>query len=52
MPQEMDRLRSILDEMGIKWCDKTERHGIPGIIDLTIYRTHFTYKGKIHSVIC
>lgn len=52
MPQEMDRLRSILDEMGIKWCDKTERHGIPGTIDLTIYRTHFTYKGKIHSVIC
>lgn len=51
MPKEMNKLRKMLNAMGIKWHDKTDRHGIPGLIDLTIYRTHFNYKGKLYSVI-
>lgn len=49
MPQEMIKLRQMLDDMGIEWEDVSEHHGI--LIDITIYRTHFEHKGRHISVI-
>ena len=58
MPEEMIKLREMLTEMGIKWHDKSSVYEPYEIVDhkillnLCIYRTHFNYKGKFHSVIC
>lgn len=48
MPQEMIKLRQMLDDMGIKWKDVSEHFRL---IDLSIYRTHFEHKGRHISVI-
>ena len=64
-PNEMQKLRTMLTDMGIKWkdasCimpqDEVERGikllGVPAMfIDSTIYRTHFDFDGTHYSVIC
>lgn len=52
MPEEMKKLRYILDEKGIEWVDDTldKSEGFP-FLDLSIYRTKFRYKGHHCSVI-
>jgi hypothetical protein len=58
MPEEMKKLRKMLTAMSIKWHDKSTVYEPYEIVDhkillnLCIYRTHFNYKGKFHSVIC
>lgn len=64
-PNEMKKLRTLLDEMCIKWQDAS--HIMPqdeiergmkmlGVlemfVDSTIYRTHFDVDGIHYSVIC
>lgn len=53
MPQEMIKLRQMLDNMGIEWedvsCKDVSSYYVT--IDLSIYRTHFEYKGRHISVI-
>lgn len=52
MPQEMIKLRQMLDDMGIKWEDVSSHYEVKEItIDLSIYRTHFEHKGRHISVI-
>lgn len=45
MCDEMIKLRSILDERGVKWADKSDKGMYP------IDRTHFYWKGYFVSVI-
>ena len=65
MPLEMQKLRTMLDEMGIKWQDKSaiypedkilaimNRYNVPReIADVSMYRTHFNAIGCHYSVIC
>ena len=63
MCEEMKKLRNKLDRMGIAWEDRSDirsderikyqsEHGIPEeFADLSIFRTHFLYKGVHFSVI-
>lgn len=65
MPSEMQKLRTMLTEMGIKWQDKSaiypedrildimKMFNVPReIADVSIYRTHFDAIGCHYSVIC
>ena len=51
MPEEMNILREILTNRGIKWKDRSDKPGFP-LIDLAIYRTRFSFQNKEWSVIC
>ena len=55
MVDEMVRLRSLLDENGIPWVDKsTQRLTYPkelGFDDIFISRTHFEYRNYFWSAI-
>ena len=51
LPEEMMRMRNVLNSKGIIWCDRTEKPGF-SLLDLTIYRTWFIYKGREWLVIC
>lgn len=63
-PNEMQKLRTMLTEMGIKWQDKSAIYPEDKILDImnrfnvsreiadvSIYRTHFTAIGCHYSVI-
>lgn len=50
IPDEMLKLRNILNARDIKWFDRTERPSF-SLLDLTIWRTCFMYKGREWSVI-
>lgn len=50
MPEEMIKLRNVLNSREIPYLDRTEKPGF-ALMDLTIYRTWFIYKGKQWSVI-
>lgn len=58
MPKEMIKLRQMLDDMGIEWQDMTTTLILDDLvknltpIDLSIFRTHFSYNGVRVSVIC
>lgn len=65
MPTEMQKLRTMLTEMGIKWQDKSAIYPEDKILDImkmfnvsrqiadvSIYRTHFDAIGCHYSVIC
>lgn len=45
MPDEMLKLRNVLNSRSIEWLDRTEKPSF-SLLDLTIYRTWFMYKGK------
>jgi hypothetical protein len=52
MPQEMIKLRQMLDDMGIEWEDVSSHYKFDeSLIDLSIYRTHFEHKDRHISVI-
>ena len=48
MPQEMIKLRQMLDDMGVEWEDVSSLYKFEEIF---IYRTHFEHKGRHISVI-
>lgn len=50
MPEEMNILREILTNRGIKWSDRSDKPGFP-LLDLAIYRTRFNHNGVEWSVI-
>jgi hypothetical protein len=50
VPDEMLKLRNVLNSRGVEWVDRTEKPSF-SLLDLTIYRTWFMYKGKEWSVI-
>jgi hypothetical protein len=50
IPNEMTNLRNSLNARNIHWIDRTEKPSF-SLLDLTIYRTWFMYKGKEWSVI-
>ena len=58
MPEEMNKLRKMLDDMGIEWQDMSTilimDYLVENLspIDLTMFRTHFSYNGVRISVIC
>lgn len=65
IPSEMQKLRTMLKEMGIKWQDKSAicpENMILDIMDMcnvsreiadtSIYRTHFDAIGYHYSIIC
>ena len=45
MPEEMIKLRNVLNSKKLEWLDRTEKPSF-SLLDLTIYRTWFIYKGK------
>ena len=52
MPEEMTRLRTMLNALGVKWVDNSTKYPIIDDIDMNIYRTYYDYKGSSYSVIC
>ena len=50
MPDEMLKLRNVLNSRSIEWLDRTEKPSF-SLLDLTIYRTWFMFRGKEWSVI-
>lgn len=50
MPEEMVKFRNVLNSRGITYIDRSEKPSF-SLIDLTIYRTWFIYKGREWSVI-
>ena len=63
-PNEMQKLRTMLTEMGVQWEDKSTIYTEEQILktmrecrvsrkyaDSSMWRTHFTYKGYFFSVI-
>ena len=54
MPEEMVKLRKMLDDKGIAWKDKSSEY--MGFLDVNgfdrIYRTHWDVDGKHYSAIC
>ena len=65
MPSEMQKLRTMLTEMGIKWEDKSaictedmirivmNMYNVSReTVDVSIYRTHFDAIGCHYSVVC
>lgn len=50
IPEEMIRLRNVLNSRNVQWIDRSEKPSF-SLIDLTIYRTWFIYKGREWSVI-
>ena len=53
MPEEMTKLRELLDQQDIEWRDDSfDRKGGFPFLDLSIYRTKFRYNGCAYSVIC
>ena len=58
IPEEMNKLRKLLDDMGIEWQDMTTTLIMDDLvknlppIDLSMFRTHFSYNGVRISVIC
>ena len=53
--EEMNKLRTALDKMGVEWVNASEEWGIGErdtfIRDFYICRTHFDYNNKHYSVI-
>lgn len=58
MPEEMNKLRKLLDDMGIEWQDMSTTLIMDDLvknlppIDLSMFRTHFSYNDVRISVIC
>ena len=51
IPEEMLKLRNVLNSRGVVWYDRTEKPSF-SLLDLTIYRTWFIHKGKEWLVSC
>ena len=51
MPNRMTELRNALTEMGVSYEDNTSICPTP-FMDMSIYRTKYTYNGNDYSVIC
>ena len=52
LPEEMNKLRKLLDDMGIGWKDVSSHYEVKEhTIDFSIYRTRFEHKGRYISVI-
>jgi len=52
IPEEMAKLRTMLNALGVKWVDNSTKYPIIDDIDMNIYRTYYDYKGSSYSVIC
>lgn len=63
-PNEMQKLRTMLTEMGVQWEDKSTIYPEEQILktmrvcrvsrqyaDFSMFRTHFSYRGYFYSVI-
>lgn len=52
IPEEMAKLRTMLNALGVKWVDNSTKYPIIDDFDMNIYRTYYDYKGLNYSVIC